>query len=814
MKIPAIENRSQFTVDAAAHILKRFYFLQREIVLMQAAWLPGTACLEIKLALAEALWQDALIAGQLRQRVLELRYPERRIEIDEDAPFIGAIRRIQDAPEGSGFFRALHEILKPFVGKLFESYLQVADPLDDSPTVRILAQAQQDIVQQSRRAREILAADGSTGSWLEEAQQWIRGLDALSLASRKETAAPSGDGPLRGGKPFEIARRAARDPRFARPVFAWPDRLNPVLGAGEGLELQVRAAVHHLNEIWAAEMAAAVLYDLSNEAPPEFLEDAARWCFDESRHCRMGYARLFEFGYQPTEIPVDSFSYDAGASLDPLARLGIIYYFETTYIRTKSERTKIFAEFGDRASSHDMDYDWADELIHTYYGNKWLKFFLENRQDARTPKDIKRAAEQAVESIRAQATTEDRADTEKHYEEILAKGRSLAAAGTNNATACLPFAGSHSAISATVSDEWLRTLEEISRKPLALCEDFPRIAQRFEAWWNHDVLERPILIGATNAHPSRPLTRRLELLNDPDAWFEAKILDLQQTHRIGDALPHVRLDFGAGMLGALLGGETEIGNDTTWTHAFLDDEWSNAPGWAIKEDHPWWSLLGRLMDRVSEDARGRHLVCTPTMGGPLDILLNFRGSTALCMDAVDQPEKILSASEAAFPAYAAAQSRLYRGIVGQRAGLLHWHLLWSDQPYTVAECDFSFMLGPEQYRDICMPDIIRQSSLFKRAIFHLDGPGSARHIDALLEIPTIHAIQFTPGEGTPSALPWISMFRKIQNAGRSLLIFSPAGEVLELCDALKPEGLAFLLPNPPPVAVLDDLWEQFQRKFR
>ncbi len=30
-----------------------------------------------------------------------------------------------------------------------------------------------------------------------------------------------------------------------------------------------------------------------------------------------------------------------------------------------------------------QDYDWADELIHTYYGNRWLKYFLEKENNLR-----------------------------------------------------------------------------------------------------------------------------------------------------------------------------------------------------------------------------------------------------------------------------------------------------------------------------------------------------------------------------------------------------------------------------------------------
>jgi uncharacterized ferritin-like protein (DUF455 family) len=108
-------------------------------------------------------------------------------------------------------------------------------------------------------------------------------------------------------------------------------------------------------------------------------------------------------------MPLGSFSYDAGTDADPLVRLGIIFYFETTYIHTKSERSKAFAEFGDRVSSHDMDFDWADELIHIHCGKKWLGYFLQRRGDKRSIAQIKRLADACLQKLRAEASPDERA---------------------------------------------------------------------------------------------------------------------------------------------------------------------------------------------------------------------------------------------------------------------------------------------------------------------------------------------------------------------------------------------------------------------
>ncbi|MBI4027089.1 MAG: hypothetical protein HY360_19040 [Verrucomicrobia bacterium] len=360
--------------------------------------------------------------------------------------------------------------------------------------------------------------------------------------------------------------------------------------------------------------------------------------------------------------------------------------------------------------------------------------------------------------------------------------------------------------------EWSRALQEIASRPLTFCEGFPAIARRFEAWWEHQCLDRPIFIASANPNPSRPITRRIELIEQPDAWFAAKLADMRQLHRVGDALPLVRLDFGPVLLGGMLGGRIEFGADTTWTHPMINDDWSNAPDWVLRENNRWWKLLRQLAERVAKDAAGRYLMCTPDLGGSADVLLNLRGSQTLCMDAIEQPERVRAAIAAIYPAWHQAFTELYRIALAHHAGICHWLNLWSNRPYMIPACDFNFMIGPSEFQELCLPDIARQAATVGRAVFHLDGPGAARHIDALLEVPEIQAIQFTPGEGSPSALAWVKMFRKIQKKGRSLLVICPSCEVLSVCETLRPEGLAVMITDSLLPKALDDLFEAFTRQ--
>jgi len=205
------------------------------------------------------------------------------------------------------------------------------------------------------------------------------------------------------------------------------------------------------------------------------------------------------------------------------------------------------------------------------------------------------------------------------------------------------------------------------------------------------------------------------------------------------------------------------------------------------------------------------LVGTPDLGNAADILLALRGAHGLCMDVVTKPERIRRTADAMRPSWQRAYTYLYRETLKAGTGLVHWLGLWSHQPYDVPACDFNALIGPQVFANLFLPAIDRQAGMVARNVFHLDGPDATRHIDGLLDVQYIQAIQFTPGKGTPSALAWMDMFKQIQCKGRSLLVHCPAGEVLSICRQLRPEGLAVCIDEALRPDELDELHARFQR---
>jgi uncharacterized ferritin-like protein (DUF455 family) len=374
-----------------ARVLTRFHYLERALTIACAGWIPAAPLLEQKAALARTAWQCALAADALRERVFELRYPSRLLE----AVYEAAIR----APDPDSFARGLSEVLVPSLLGEYWAFLEATDALDDGPTIRILEAAARDKDEQM----SALAADTGDSAWPDELR---RGLDTLEPPA---------------GTPFAIAEDPARDDRYAVSSFYWPDTLDPSYPYGEGIALQLRSAVSHLNEVWAVETAGVILHELAGELGWEFVRDAARWVYDESRHMLMGKRRLDAWGLDPAGIPLGGYIYEACKGEDPIYRLGMLGYFETKNIGRKRERAQAFAAMGDTLSETDMEFDWADETIHAEYGRRWLKELLGARgEDEEGWPAILERCEELVRARVARATREEAAEIRRIAEALLA----------------------------------------------------------------------------------------------------------------------------------------------------------------------------------------------------------------------------------------------------------------------------------------------------------------------------------------------------------------------------------------------------------
>jgi hypothetical protein len=369
----------------------------------------------------------SVTADALQNRVFELRYPSRLITPDAHGAVIAVFEGARHAPGEEAFILALADVLLPALRRSYEQFSGLSDRLSDGPSALVLKHALADkedaILELARLAAEMLAARPearpAAEAWRDAVAAALAALGPNLLeAASDEAGAPA----IQGSRPFKLTVQPGRDPRFRRVRFYWPHILDPDFESAEGLGLQMRSAIGHLNEAWAAEICAANLYNFANELGWDFIRDVARWTYDESRHCLMGLQRLLEWGFRPEELPLGNYLYVASRQQEPIYGLGMIFYFETRYIHRGRERIQAFKDIGDALSQHDYEFDWADETFHAEYGNRWLNVLFERRTaPPRDAQEIRAACEQIVADYVATATEAERAEIHEIAAALLAK---------------------------------------------------------------------------------------------------------------------------------------------------------------------------------------------------------------------------------------------------------------------------------------------------------------------------------------------------------------------------------------------------------
>ena len=430
------QRRAQWMRFDTVQLLKRFFFCERSLLVSEAQWIPAIAPLEVKTSLARYVWQSAETAHALRERIFELRFPSRLLEDEgSDRALIELFSAVKDSPSVPAFLLSVGRVLLPNLRDAYQSYLGASDSIADGPTHRFLKLALAEKAEQiSVFELWIEAALSQDPEARCEASKWAdevaERLSATGGVGVEPSVVLGTAGPLPGTKAYSIPVRPARDQRFWPCRFYWPDIVDPSYPYGEGVQLQLRAAISHINEVWAIEAGGVILSAFADVLPWDWIHNSARWTYDESRHCRMGYERLMNWGFDPAGIPLGTYIYESATTGDtadfPTNLLGMLFFFETKNIRHKPERARLFHSYGDAVSEHDMDFDWADETLHASYGKRWLKELLAIRgQDPAAYDEVRKNCETLVKEYIGTATLTEITDLKKVANQLLNKAQRL-----------------------------------------------------------------------------------------------------------------------------------------------------------------------------------------------------------------------------------------------------------------------------------------------------------------------------------------------------------------------------------------------------
>ena len=85
----------------------------------------------------------------------------------------------------------------------------------------------------------------------------------------------------------------------------------------------------------------------------------------------------------------------------------------------------------------------------------------------------------------------------------------------------------------------------------------------------------------------------------------------------------------------------------------------------------------------------------------------------------------------------------------------------------IPSCDFGAMISPRYFKQFALPALLAEVQHMTHNIFHVDGKGVARHLDAILHLPNVQAIQWVQGMGDDlPIMQWVTLIKRDSSSGQ------------------------------------------------
>jgi hypothetical protein len=331
---------------------------------------------------------------------------------------------------------------------------------------------------------------------------------------------------------------------------------------------------------------------------------------------------------------------------------------------------------------------------------------------------------------------------------------------------------------------------ELEGKP-----DFARAMERVSAWWRGEVLDRaPVRFSAHNAFVSEkhgngawPSVR--------DKWLDAEfqvdlfLESIEGRTFHGETFPVFWPNLGPNYYASLYGCELRFDEVTSWALPCLKG-WDDLARLKLDLDGVYHRKIQELTAFALERCPGKFMVGYTDLHPGLDCVAAWRDTQQLLFDLCCQPDEVRAAMELATRDFQAIYDSFDRTLKAHRQPSVTWMGIPSFGRMHIPSCDFSSMISPEHFDEFVRPALEREVKGADHKVFHVDDKGVARHLDAILGIPEIQAIQWVQGlnEDKP-ILQWVPLVRRVQAAGRSAVVELELAELEAFMSEVPPQGI-------------------------
>jgi len=322
--------------------------------------------------------------------------------------------------------------------------------------------------------------------------------------------------------------------------------------------------------------------------------------------------------------------------------------------------------------------------------------------------------------------------------------------------------------------------------------------KRVYAWFENDIIDRPpVRFVAHNAF-LEAATEDISQLSAAEKqawWFDAETqVDLfmksiagRRFH--GETFPVFFPNLGPDVYAAFYGAELEFGEVTSWSVPLVR-EWKDIGKLSLDINNVYFRKLEELTACALDQCSGKFLVGYTDLHPGLDCVAAWRDPQQLCFDIIDNPDRVQEMAELAIADFENIYDHFDKILKEHNQLSVSWMGIPSFGRMHIPSCDFSTLISPTFFKKFGLPILQREVQSMTHNVFHVDGKGVARHLEAILSVPQIHALQWVQGVGDDlPIMQWVPFLKDLQARDVPLVVDLNQKELDSFMDEMSPKGL-------------------------
>jgi hypothetical protein len=339
-----------------------------------------------------------------------------------------------------------------------------------------------------------------------------------------------------------------------------------------------------------------------------------------------------------------------------------------------------------------------------------------------------------------------------------------------------------------MENQWTLELEGKSNFEMAM--------KRVNAWYNQSIIDRvPIRFSAHNSDFSGHDFKGKTWRSLKERWFDAEyhvdyfIKNIKGQKFLAETFPVFWPNLGPEVYTAFHGSELEFKEVTSYSTPFVVN-WEDIEKIKFDWNNPYLKKIDEMTKLALEKCNGKFMVGYTDLHQGLDCVAAWRDPQNLCIDLIMNPEEVERLHRLAGEHFQEVFDHFDAILKKHQQLSVTWLGIPSYGKMHIPSCDFSAMISNEDFEKYCLPLLQNEVKQMNHNVYHVDGKGVARHLDYILSVKEINAIQWVQGMGDDlPIMQWVPLIKRIQDAGKSVVVDLTINELDDFMKAVKPEGI-------------------------